>query len=149
MDDNYGYLKRVSNPEEQKRKGGAGVYYHTSYLGTPHDYLWLNTTPPVLMYTELKKAYETGADRYWLLNVGDIKPMELAVKTFFDMAWEFDAYDIESINHHQAQYMASILVRSTKLIFKPCLMNIIAPHGVANPSIWDGNASGIRPIMNN
>ncbi len=108
VDDNYGYLKRVSNPEEQKRKGGAGIYYHTSYLGTPHDYLWLSTTPPVLMYTELKKAYETGADRYWLLNVGDIKPMELAVKTFFDMAWDFEAYDIETINHHQAQYMASL-----------------------------------------
>ena len=108
VDDNYGYMKRVSNPQEQKRRGGSGVYYHTSYLGTPHDYLWLNTTPPVLMYTELKKAYDTGADRYWLLNVGDIKPMELAVKTFFDMAWDFSAYDIVSINHHQAQYMASI-----------------------------------------
>lgn len=108
VDDNYGYMKRVSNPEEQKRRGGSGVYYHTSYLGTPHDYLWLNTTPPVLMYTELKKAYDTGANRYWLLNVGDIKPMELAVKTFFDMAWNFPAYDIVNINHHQAQYMASI-----------------------------------------
>ena len=108
VDDNYGYMKRVSNPEEQKRRGGAGVYYHTSYLGTPHDYLWLNTTPPVLMYTELKKAYDTGADRYWLLNVGDIKPMELAVKSFFDMAWDFPAYDIVNINRHQAQYMASI-----------------------------------------
>ena len=108
VDDNYGYMKRVSNPEEQKRQGGAGVYYHTSYLGTPHDYLWLNTTPPVLMYTELKKAYDTGADRYWLLNVGDIKPMELAVKSFFDMAWDFPAYDIVNINHHQAQFMASV-----------------------------------------
>lgn len=108
VDDNYGYMKRVSNPEEQKRQGGAGVYYHTSYLGTPHDYLWLNTTPPVLMYTELKKAYDTGADRYWLLNVGDIKPMELAVKTFFDMAWDFSAHDIVNINHHQARYMASL-----------------------------------------
>ncbi|MBR4846462.1 MAG: glycosyl hydrolase 115 family protein, partial [Bacteroidaceae bacterium] len=108
VDDNYGYLKRVSNPEEQRRKGGAGVYYHTSYLGTPHDYLWLATTPPVLMYEELKKAYDTGADRYWLLNVGDIKPMELAVKTFFDMAWDFPSYDIVNINHHQAQFLASI-----------------------------------------
>lgn len=108
VDDNYGYMKRVSNPEEQKREGGAGVYYHTSYLGTPHDYLWLNTTPPVLMYTELKKAYDTGADRYWLLNVGDIKPMELGVKTFFDMAWDFPSFDIVNINHHQAQFMASI-----------------------------------------
>lgn len=108
VDDNYGYIKRVSNPEEQKRKGGSGVYYHTSYLGTPHDYLWLNTTPPVLMYSELKKAYDTGANRYWLLNVGDIKPMELAVKTFFDMAWNFLAYDIENINRHQSQYLSSI-----------------------------------------
>ena len=108
VDDNYGYMKRVSNPEEQKRKGGAGVYYHTSYLGTPHDYLWLNTTPPVLMYYELKKAFDTGADRYWLLNVGDIKPMELAMKTFFDMAWSFKTYDIESINHHQSRFMAGI-----------------------------------------
>lgn len=108
VDDNYGYMKRVSNPEEQKRQGGAGVYYHTSYLGTPHDYLWLNTTPPVLMYEELKKAYDTGADRYWLLNVGDIKPMELALKTFFDIAWDFPAYDIVNINHHQAQFMASV-----------------------------------------
>ena len=108
VDDNYGYMKRVSNPEEQKRKGGAGVYYHTSYLGTPHDYLWLNTTPPVLMYSELKKAFDTGADRYWLLNVGDIKPMELAMKTFFDMAWSFKTYNIESINHHQSRFMAGI-----------------------------------------
>ena len=108
VDDNYGYMKRVSNPEEQKRVGGAGVYYHTSYLGTPHDYLWLNTTPPVLMYTELKKAYDTGADRYWLLNVGDIKPMELGVKTFFDMAWDFPSFDIVNVNHHQANFMASI-----------------------------------------
>lgn len=60
VDDNYGYLKRLSNPDEQKRTGRAGVYYHTSYLGAPHDYLWLNTTPPVLMYEELKKAYDTG-----------------------------------------------------------------------------------------
>lgn len=108
VDDNYGYMKRVSNPQEQKRKGGSGVYYHLSYLGAPHDYLWLNTTPPVLMYEELMKAYHTGADRYWLLNVGDIKPMELGIKTFFDLAWNVDAYDINTINHHQSQFLGSV-----------------------------------------
>ena len=107
VDDNYGYMKRVSNPEEQRRSGGAGVYYHLSYLGTPHDYLWLNTTPPVLMYEELKKAYDTGADRYWLLNVGDIKPMELGIQTFFDMAWDISAYTIKDINYHQSRFLAS------------------------------------------
>ena len=107
-DDNYGYLKRVSDPKEQQRSGGAGVYYHISYLGSPHDYLWISTTPPVLMYEELKKAYDNGADRYWLLNVGDIKPGELSIKTFFDLAMDIDSYDIKSINHHQSEFLASI-----------------------------------------
>ncbi len=105
VDDNYGYMKRVSTPEEQRRQGGSGVYYHLSYLGTPHDYLWLNTTPPVLMYEELKKAYDTGSDRYWLLNVGDIKPMELGIQTFMDMAWNFPAFDIEMANRYQSQWL--------------------------------------------
>lgn len=108
VDDNYGYIKRLSNPEEQKRSGRAGVYYHTSYLGAPHDYLWLNTTPPVLMYEELKKAYDTGADRYWLLNVGDIKPMELATSTFFEMAWDFERFNYDNVNKHQAALLGKI-----------------------------------------
>ena len=108
VDDNYGYMKRVSNPKEQKRSGRSGVYYHLSYLGAPHDYLWLNTTPPVLMYEELMKAYNTGADRYWLLNVGDIKPMELGIKTFFDLAWNVNAYNIQDINNHQSKFLGQL-----------------------------------------
>ena len=108
VDDNYGYMKRVSNPEEQQRKGRAGVYYHLSYLGAPHDYLWLNTTPPVLMYEELKKAYDNGADRYWLLNVGDIKPMELGIQTFMDMAWNIHAFDFDTVNRHQTDLLTRL-----------------------------------------
>ena len=105
-DDNYGYMKRVSNAAENKRKGGSGLYYHLSYLGTPHDYLWLATTPPMLMYEELKKAYDAGADRYWLLNVGDIKPMEIEMQQFFDMAWDFSAFSYDNVNHYQAEWLA-------------------------------------------
>ena len=101
-DDNYGYMKRVSNATERQRKGGAGVYYHLSYLGTPHDYLWISTTAPVLMYEELKKAYDAGANRYWLLNVGDIKPMELEMQQFFDMAWNLNAFSYNNVNSYQA-----------------------------------------------
>ena len=104
-DDNYGYMKRVSNPQESSRKGRAGVYYHVSYLGTPHDNLWIQTTAPVLMYEELKKAYDAGADRYWLLNVGDIKPMELAVQQFFAMAFDLDSFDFEKANSYQAWWL--------------------------------------------
>lgn len=105
-DDNYGYMKSVSSPAERKRSGGSGVYYHTSYLGTPHDYLWVCTTPPAMMYHELRKAYSCGADRYWLLNVGDIKPAELDTQTFFDMAWDFSRFDYDNANRYQAQLLA-------------------------------------------
>lgn len=107
-DDNYGYMKRVPDENERARSGGNGVYYHLSYLGTPHDYLWVNTTAPMLMYAELKKAYDAGADRYWLLNVGDIKPMELGVQMFFDMAWDFDAFSYDNANRYQAGWLASV-----------------------------------------
>lgn len=108
-DDNYGFMKHLSDGREQERRGGAGVYYHTSYLGTPHDYLWLCTTPPVLMYEELKKAYDYGADRYWLLNVGDIKPMELAIQSFMEMAWDMEAWSYEKAYTHQVDMLAGII----------------------------------------
>ena len=104
-DDNYGYMKRVSNEQERRRSGHSGIYYHISYLGAPHDNLWIATTAPVLMYEELKKAYDSGADRYWLLNVGDIKPMELEMQQFFDMAWELGAFDYEKARLYQANWL--------------------------------------------
>ncbi|MGQ1889180.1 glycosyl hydrolase 115 family protein [Thermophagus sp. OGC60D27] len=107
-DDNYGYIKKLSNREEQQRDGGSGVYYHISYLGWPNDYLWLNTTSPALMFAEMQKAYSLGADEYWLLNVGDIKPGELGTQLFLDMAWDFDRFSFENINDYQAEFLSSI-----------------------------------------
>ncbi len=120
-DDNYGYMKRVSNAAEQARRGGSGVYYHLSYLGTPHDNLWIQTTAPVLMYEELLKAYEAGADRYWLLNVGDIKPMELGVQLFFDMAWDFGTFNEETVNRYQAAWLAGVFGKGYRQDFQQVL----------------------------
>jgi len=123
VDDNYGYMKRLSDSKEQKRKGGSGVYYHFSYLGAPHDYLWLNTTPPVLMYEELIKAYKTGANRYWLVNVGDIKPAEMGIQTFLDLAWDVNKFDYASINQHQSQFLARTFGVKYKKSFQDILDN--------------------------
>ncbi|MGQ1909191.1 glycosyl hydrolase 115 family protein [Marinifilum sp. RC60d5] len=92
-DDNYGYIRQLSNSEEQKRSGGAGVYYHTSYWGRPHDYLWLNSTNPVLMWEEMSKAYEFQSRDLWILNCGDIKPHEYNIELFLDMAWDMSSFD--------------------------------------------------------
>ena len=88
VDDNYGYIRRLSNPEEQKRSGGSGVYYHISYYGGPHSYCELNTTPPGLMYLELLKAWNNNARDLWVLNVGDLKLMEIGVDYFARLAWD-------------------------------------------------------------
>ena len=115
-DDNYGYMKRVSNAAEQKRSGRSGVYYHLSYLGTPHDNLWIATTAPMLMYAELLKAYTAGADRYWLLNVGDIKPMEIEMQQFFDMAFNFGAFSYDNVNRYQAEWLARTFTSHSSLL---------------------------------
>lgn len=91
-EDNYGYLRQLSTPEEQQRSGGSGVYYHISYLGWPRPYLWLNTTPPSLIWTEMSRALDFKADRIWILNVGDIKPGELGTEFWLRMAWDAERY---------------------------------------------------------
>jgi hypothetical protein len=85
-DDNYGYIRELPNVAEQAREGGSGVYYHVSYWGAPHDYLWLCTTPPSLIQEEMTKAYDHNARKYWILNVGDLKPAEMDIDYFMQLA---------------------------------------------------------------
>lgn len=87
-DDNYGHIRQLSNPAEQKRSGRSGVYYHLSYYGSPADYLWLSTNSPALISYEMSKAYHFGADRVWIFNAGDIKPAEAEIQFAMDMAWD-------------------------------------------------------------
>ncbi len=94
VDDNFGYIRRLSNPEERKRPGGAGVYWHLSYYGSPHSYTWINTTPPALMWEELHKAWENDARSLWVINVGDLKPMEIGIDYFSRLAWNPEGFDL-------------------------------------------------------
>lgn len=107
-DDNYGYMKHLSGVREQRRTGRSGVYYHVSYLGVPHSYLWFSTTPPSLMYEELRKAYDTTADRLWLLNCGDLKGSEMQVSLFLDMAWDIGRFTADNVVTYPARWLAGI-----------------------------------------
>lgn len=90
-DDNFGYIKHFPNEKERLRKGGNGVYYHISYWGRPHDYLWLASAHPAQVYTQMRLAYDKGAKNLWVVNVGDIKPAEYLTELFLDMAWCTDS----------------------------------------------------------
>lgn len=113
-DDNYGYIQRLNNENELARKGGAGVYYHASYWGRPHDYLWLPSTHPSLMREEMIKAYETGANRIWVLNVGDIKPQEYNMQQFLDMAYNPAPFKYSSYTkQHLLQWATTIFGKAS------------------------------------
>ena len=90
-DDNYGHLTRLSDSIQQTRSGGAGVYYHLSYWGRPHDYLWLGTTQPGLIYHELSTAWLNNARRVWIVNIHDPKTSSYGLELFLDMAWGPDS----------------------------------------------------------
>lgn len=97
-DDNFGYIRYFPNASEQTRKGGFGVYYHISYLGRPMSYLWLNTTPPGLIFEEMSKAYANGMREFWMLNVGDIKPHEIGIEFFMQMAYDAEKWTVQNQN---------------------------------------------------
>lgn len=107
-DDNHGYITRLGSPDEQRRSGGAGVYYHVSYWGKPHDYLWLASTQPALVYKEMKRAWDCQARRLWVLNVGDIKPGEYLTDFFLTLAWDIDCVKPEMLYAHQREWYSSI-----------------------------------------
>ncbi len=104
-DDNFGYISRLSAPQEQTRSGGSGVYYHVSYWGSPHDYLWLCSTPPAQIYLEMKRAWDYNARKMWILNVGDIKPAEYVIELFMDMAWDINCINERTIQKHTQNWI--------------------------------------------
>jgi len=86
-DDNTGNLRRLPTADERKRRGGAGIYYHFDMHGGPYAYQWINTNPFPKIAEQMNLAYEYGATNIWIVNVGDLKPLELPIEFFLRFAW--------------------------------------------------------------
>jgi hypothetical protein len=125
-DDNWGNIRKLPNPEDEPREGGYGIYYHFDYVGGPRNYKWINTTQISRVWEQMNLAYEFGADELWIVNVGDIKPMEYPTSFFLDYAWDpekIDAGDLRSYTEDWAarqlpkeysEEIADILLTYTK-----------------------------------
>jgi hypothetical protein len=96
-DDNWGNIRKLPNLEDEFRSGGYGIYYHFDYVGGPRNYKWLNTTQISRVWEQMHLAYEYGADRIWVVNVGDIKPMEFPINFFLDYAWDPEKWPAEKL----------------------------------------------------
>jgi hypothetical protein len=99
-DDNWGNIRKLPEPDEPPREGGYGIYYHFDYVGGPRNYKWLNTSPLPRVWEQMNLAYRHGVDRIWIVNVGDLKPMELPISFFIDFAFDPDAWPAERLNEY-------------------------------------------------
>ena len=105
-DDNWGDVRKLPNAEERKHPGGWGMYYHVDYVGAPRNSKWLNVTPVQNLWEQMQLTYEYGVDQLWVLNVGDLKPMEYPITLFLDMAWNPTKYTAENLKDHTLGFCA-------------------------------------------
>jgi len=125
-DDNWGNVRVLPTEKDKNRKGGFGMYYHFDFVGGPVSYKWLNVTQLEKVWEQMNLSYKYGVDKIWLVNVGDLKPMELPISFFFDFAWnpeKIKAQDIptyytnwatQQFGREFAQEIGEILAKYTK-----------------------------------
>jgi len=132
-DDNYGYMTRLSDEMQQKRSGGSGVYYHLSYWGRPHDYMWLCTTQPGLIYNEMKQAYDHNAREVWIVNVHDLKPAAYDLELFLDMAWDINSVSGTTLNNHLEAWLCREFGSQAGKKLLPAMLEYYRLCGIRKP----------------
>ena len=103
-DDNWGNVRKLPSPDSKKRKGGYGMYYHFDYVGGPRNYKWINVSQIQRIWEQMNLTYEHGVDRLWIVNVGDIKPMEYPISFFLDMAWDPTKFKPNNLLDHTVKW---------------------------------------------
>ncbi len=107
-DNNWGYIRRTGPEKERTRKGGMGMYYHIDMNGGPWNDRWVNTTTAAKIREQLNLAYQTGIDRIWIINVGDLKPKEMPIDFIMHYAWNPDDYPADKMDQYMVDWARSI-----------------------------------------
>ncbi|WP_228515160.1 glycosyl hydrolase 115 family protein [Flavobacterium sp. MR2016-29] len=103
-DDNWGNIRKLPELDAKPRKGGYGIYYHYDYVGGPRNYKWINTNQIERTWEQMDLAYQYGVDKIWIVNVGDIKPMEFPIEFFLDMAWNPEKFNAGHLDQYYVQW---------------------------------------------
>ena len=140
----WGNVRRVPNAKERKHKGGWGLYYHVDYVGAPRNSKMLNVTPVQNPWEQLTLAYENGIDRLWILNVGDLKPMEYPISQFMDMAWNPHKYSANNITRHTRDWCAQQFGESQADEAARILNLICKYNGRCTPEMLDKNTYSLE-----
>jgi hypothetical protein len=155
-DDNWGQVRRLP-VGDAARKGGYGVYYHFDYVGGPRNYKWLNTNQIEKTWQQMDLAYQRGARALWIVNVGDIKPMEFPLSFFMDHAWNPEAMTLDAMTNYpedwaratfgakQGKAIGELITRYSQLgaVRKPELIDATSfPLGEGTGPTLDGGEFG-------
>ena len=146
-DDNYGYIRHFPTAAEKARKGGNGIYYHISYWGRPHDYLWLCTVQPGLIYQQMTQAYERGIRKMWVLNVGDIKPGEYQIELFLDMAWDIGEMKKQGVTKHLYRFLEREFGQAVATQTLPVLLEHYRLAYIRKPEFMGATRTGGKRIL--
>lgn len=106
-DDNWGNIRKLPKAEDKLRKGGYGIYYHFDYVGDPRNYKWINTNNIARVYEQMHLAWEYNARQIWIVNVGDIKPMEFPISFFLDYAWNPEKWNPDNLRSYYSDWAAT------------------------------------------
>ncbi|MGA9474673.1 MAG: glycosyl hydrolase 115 family protein, partial [Terriglobales bacterium] len=142
-DDNWGNVRRLPTEEERKRHGGAGIYYHFDYVGDPRSYKWLNTIPITKIWEQMNLSYEYGADRIWIVNVGDLKPMEFPTEFFLSMAWNPHRWPKEKLTEYTRLWAEREFGPQSAAAIAGIVSSYTKLNGARKPELLDASTFGL------
>ncbi|MBC7947634.1 MAG: glycosyl hydrolase 115 family protein [Chitinophagaceae bacterium] len=138
-DDNWGNIRKLPARNEKPRKGGYGIYYHFDYVGGPRNYKWLNTNPIPKVWEQMHLAWEYKAREIWIVNVGDIKPMEFPISFFLDYAWNPERIKATDLQKYTRDWAAAQFGRSRADGIADILSTYAKYNGRRKPELLDAN----------
>ncbi len=103
-DDNWGDIRKLPKLTDKPRRGGYGIYYHFDYVGGPRNYKWINTNNIARVWEQMHLAYDYGVNKIWIVNVGDLKPMEFPISFFLDYAWNVNKWNEDNLRDYYTQW---------------------------------------------
>jgi hypothetical protein len=138
-DDNWGNIRKLPRLDEKPRKGGYGIYYHFDYVGGPRNYKWLNTNSIPRVWEQMHMAYEYNVKNIWIVNVGDIKPMEFPISFFLDYAWNPDKISADDLQKYTEQWSAAQFGNQYAKEIAAIISKYTKYNGRRKPELLDAN----------
>lgn len=143
-DDNWGNIRKLPKLDEKSRSGGYGIYYHFDYVGGPRNYKWINTNPIARVWEQMHLAWEYNARQIWIVNVGDIKPMEFPISFFLDYAWAPERIKHDQLQKYTEQWVAAQFGKEHAVEIAGIISEYTKYNGRRKPELLDANTYNLE-----